>query len=148
MSFVQIITETYLREFEKVKNEINAYKDPSRMWAIEGAVNNSAGNLCLHLIGNLNHFIGATLGHTGYVRYREAEFNQKNVPVETMNTLMDDTLVMVKAVLEKLTDEDLEKTYPVHMFGEKSTQYMLMFFTGHLSYHLGQISYHRRLLDK
>jgi hypothetical protein len=44
---------------------------------IADGISNSAGNLCLHLIGNLNHFIGATLGNTGYVRNREQEFSSK-----------------------------------------------------------------------
>ena len=35
---------------------------------------NSIGHLVLHLTGNLNHYIGALVAGTGYVRHREHEF--------------------------------------------------------------------------
>ena len=56
------LQEIFKRDLLKLKAEIEAYKDETNLWAIDRAVTNSAGNLCLHLIGNLNHFIGAQFG--------------------------------------------------------------------------------------
>ena len=38
------------------------------LWKVSGEIKNPAGNLCLHLCGNLQHYIGAILGHTSYVQ--------------------------------------------------------------------------------
>ena len=74
------LTELFVRDLEKLKTEIQQYRDENALWVTGGEIANSAGNLCLHLVGNLNHFVGATLGHTGYVRERDLEFSLKNVP--------------------------------------------------------------------
>ncbi len=43
----------------------------------------------------------------------------------------------------------LEAEYPILVFDHKtSTEYLLVHLTGHLNYHLGQINYHRRLIEK
>lgn len=65
------------RDLQKLKEEIDAYANEDRLWYVEKNIANSAGNLCLHLVGNLNTFIGAVLGKTGYIRHRELEFSQK-----------------------------------------------------------------------
>jgi uncharacterized damage-inducible protein DinB len=121
----------------------------SRLWHTEAGIANSAGNLCLHLVGNLNHFIGATLGGTGYVRNREQEFSLKNIPCSHLAVKIDETIVVVSSTLDKLTADTLESEYPLLLADQKFiTKYFLLHLTGHLSYHLGQINYHRRLLDK
>jgi hypothetical protein len=73
--------KTFLRDLEKLKTEISSFKDESNLWKISGDIKNSAGNLCLHLCENLQHFIGAVLGNSGCVRNRDAEFSRKNVPI-------------------------------------------------------------------
>jgi ethanolamine utilization protein EutA (predicted chaperonin) len=102
----------------------------------------------LHLIGNLNHFIGAQLGNSGYIRQRELEFSLKNVPVAKLKEEIEITKELVKYALLKLKNDDLINEYPLNVFGAPmSTQYFLVHLTTHLAYHLGQINYHRRLLD-
>ncbi len=47
-----------------------------------------------------------------------------------------------------LKNEDLQKTFPINVFNyEMTTEFFLVHLTTHLNYHLGQINYHRRLLD-
>lgn len=75
-----VLLEIFERDLNKLKDEINLYKDENSLWIVKCGISNSAGNLCLHLVGNLNHFIGAVLGNTGYVRNREKEFSAKNLP--------------------------------------------------------------------
>jgi uncharacterized damage-inducible protein DinB len=142
------LMELFERDLQKLKTEIELYKDEDNLWLVKEGISNSAGNLCLHLIGNLSHFIGATLGNTGYVRHREDEFSLKNIPRQDLITNIENCRLIVKTSLAKLTAADLEKEFPQKVF-EKiiSTEMMLMHLTTHLTYHLGQINYHRRLLD-
>jgi len=142
------LTQIYLRDLEKLKTEISSYKDETKIWEISGHIKNSAGNLCLHLCGNLQHFIGAILGNSGYVRNRDAEFSKKNVPLTELVKEIDETIKVIKLTLESLTDAELNKIYPSNIFGEGTTTFtFLIHLATHLNYHLGQINYHRRLLD-
>lgn len=144
----QTLKTLYRRDLEKLRQEIDAYQDENRIWYVEKYIPNSAGNLCLHLIGNLNAFIGAEIGKSGYVRQRELEFSLKDVPKSELLKKIDDTIVVVDAALDTLTDEQFDEEYPIIVFTEKmTTGYFLVHLTTHLTYHLGQINYHRRLLD-
>lgn len=146
---IQTVKKLFKRDLEKLKLEINLYKDESRLWVIEESIANSAGNLCLHLIGNLNTYVGAEIGKTGYIRNRELEFSLKNVTKKELIEKIESTIRMVESALDLITEEDLVKEYPLLVFAEKtSTGYLLIHLTIHLGYHLGQINYHRRLLDK
>ena len=146
---IQILKILFRRDLEKLKQEINLYKDESTMWIIEKEIANSAGNLCLHLVGNLNCYIGAEIGKTGYIRHRDLEFSLKNIPKQELIKKVEDTLIMVEDSLDKLKDEQLGEDYPLLVFAEKtSTGYFLVHLSVHLGYHLGQINYHRRLLGK
>lgn len=141
------LIEIFDRDLNKLITEINLYKDEERLWIIKDGIGNSAGNLCLHLIGNLNHFIGAILGNTGYVREREKEFSLKNIPHKELIQSIENTITVVKESLSKLTATDFEKLFPLEVFGKPlTTGFMLLHLTTHLAYHLGQINYHRRLL--
>ena len=138
----------FARDLRKLKKEISSYTTEENIWLSATNVNNSAGNLTLHLIGNLKHFIGAVLGNTGYIRKRELEFTIKNVPINEINDGIDETIVMVNDVLTQLTTVDLEKNYPIEVFRKPmTTEFFLLHLSTHLNYHLGQINYHRRLLD-
>lgn len=153
---IESLTKLFLKDLEKLKTEISSFKDEKNIWKISvdtslsgGQVKNSAGNLCLHLCGNLQHFIGAVLGKSGYVRNRDAEFSRKNVPLEELIDEIEVTTKVVEKTLNELDESILPKTYPINVFGyEMTTEYFLIFLTTHLNYHLGQINYHRRLLDK
>lgn len=145
---IQILSQIFHRDLEKLKTEITSFKDEKNIWKISGEVKNSAGNLCLHLCGNLQHFIGAVLGNSGYVRNRDAEFSKKNVPIRDLVAEIELTIKVVETTLKNLPEGILEKTYPINVFGyEMTTEYLLTHMAAHLNYHLGQINYHRRLLD-
>jgi len=144
----EVLNKIIQRDLQKLKSEIESYKDESNLWQIEKNISNSAGNLCLHLVGNLNTYIGATLGQTGYVRDRDAEFSLKNIPRKELIQKIEDTISVVSKVLPTLDDDTIQKEYPLLVLKEKtSTEYFLIHLTTHLGYHLGQVNYHRRLLD-
>jgi len=143
-----ILLQLFQRDLEKLKTEITSYKDEKKMWEISGEIKNSAGNLCLHICGNLQHFVGALLGNSGYERKRDEEFSKKNVPAKELVEEIDKTLLVVQKTLNDLQEEKLDETFPINVFGEEmTTGFFLTHLTTHLSYHLGQINYHRRLLD-
>lgn len=146
-----MLTETlkslFTRDLTKLKLEIESYQDESKIWVIDKNISNSAGNLCLHLIGNINNFIGAEIGKTGYIRNRELEFSLKNVPRTELIVKIEDTIVVVNNALDRLTEADLQSIYPLMVFEkEMTTEFFLVHLSVHLGYHLGQINYHRRLV--
>jgi uncharacterized damage-inducible protein DinB len=147
---LEILYKLYDRDLERLYNEINRYNDHSRLWITDHQISNSAGNLCLHLIGNLNNYIGNDLGKSGYVRDREAEFSDKNVPVEELLLNISNTRKIVLDVINSLRESDLETEFPEKkVFDEPvSVGFLLIHLSTHLTYHLGQINYHRRLLDR
>jgi len=145
---IETLKKIFQRDLEKLKQEIIAYHSESNLWRIEKGITNSAGNLCLHLVGNLNTYIGAEFGKTGYVRDRDLEFSQKNIRRDELVKMIEDTNTVVAKGLDKLKESDLEKEYPLLVLKEKtSTGYFLIHLAVHLGYHLGQVNYHRRLLD-
>lgn len=136
------------RDLTKLKTEISSFQKEEHLWLTAEEITNSAGNLCLHLVGNLNTYIGAVLGNSGYIRQRDLEFSLKHVPVAEMIRQIEETIEVVNRTLDQLQEEELEKEFPMLVFAEKTTtNYMLVHLTTHLTYHLGQINYHRRLLD-
>lgn len=142
------LIKIFTRELNKLKTEITAYKEEENLWLFDKDITNSAGNLCLHIVGNLNHFIGAEFGNTGYIRQRDLEFSLKNVPRVELIKQVNDVSIVVEKTLKKLTADDLQKTYSRRVFEEEmTTEFFLVHLTTHLSYHLGQINYHRRLMD-
>lgn len=145
---IDALIKIFDRDLNKLKIEVTSYRSENNLWLVEKEINNCAGNVVLHLVGNLNHFIGAILGDTGYVRERDNEFSLKNVSKAQLLKQIDDTLLVVKKTLNSMTDKDLNREYPLVVFKEKmTTTYFLVHLTTHLAYHLGQINYHRRLLD-
>ena len=144
----QTLSELFERDIPRIKAEIEAYSSEEAIWKKADGINNSAGNLSLHLSGNLQHFFGAVLGGADYVRDREFEFGGKVTKQELLDDL-DAAVISVKETLAGMNDEDLKKDYPIKIYDKiLKTEAFLIHLYSHLSYHLGQINYHRRLLDK
>ena len=140
------LSEVFEKDLIRLKAEIEAYADEEKLWIKAEGINNSAGNLCLHILGNLNNYIGAILGKTGYIRNRPAEFSEKTSKEYLLKSL-EETIGMVKKTISNLEFEAFDQIYPDNVFGyEMKTDYFLIHLLGHLNYHLGQINYHRRIL--
>lgn len=138
----------FRRDLEKLKQEIGSYQKEKNLWVVDKNIPNSAGNLCLHLVGNLNYFIGTHLGNTGYVRHRELEFSLKDIPQAELIKMVEETIEVIDSTLDHITESQLNEDYPVIVFADKmTTEYFLVHLASHLGYHLGQVNYHRRLLD-
>ncbi|HYF67382.1 MAG TPA: DinB family protein [Ohtaekwangia sp.] len=142
------LQEIFERDLTKLSQEIEAYTNEDKLWYTEKNIANSAGNLCLHLVGNLNTYIGKTLGKTNYIRNRDLEFSQKDVAKSTLLKMISETRDVVRTSLSDINPVQLNEPFPVKVFSETTTTgFMLIHLATHLSYHLGQINYHRRLLD-
>jgi len=147
--FTETLIQIYERDLNKLKTEIGMYSDEADLWKTYGEISNSAGNLTLHLFGNLNHFIGGALGGSGYLRDRDAEFSDCGVARAQLVAEIDKAIAVVTATLRNLTDEDFAKIYPIDVFGHPmTTEFFLVHLATHLTYHLGQINYHRRLTSR
>lgn len=134
-------------DLDKLITEISLFRDEVFVWKTKEGITNSAGNLALHLIGNLNHFIGKTLGDSGYERKRDDEFSLKNIPREKLISDINDLKGTIKNVIPKLSSEDLKRDFPLAIRDEVfTTEVMLIYLLAHLNYHLGQINYLRRMM--
>ena len=130
------LLQIFERDLNKLKDEISFYKDEKSLWIVKNEISNSAGNLCLHLLGNLNHFIGTALGKTEYVRNRENEFAAKNISREELVIEIEKTILVVTKTLNNLSSEDFEKDFPVQKHGEiVKTDFMLLHLLTHFNYH-------------
>jgi hypothetical protein len=111
--FVTVLHTLFERNLTKLSLEVEAYRHEYALWRTAPGISNSAGNLCLHLLGNLNTYIGAELAHTGYVRNRDWEFAAPYVPRAELLADIAATRGLVTDALAGLTDEHLATEYPI-----------------------------------
>lgn len=145
MTIKDSLIEFYERDLKQVAEEIRKYDNDEAIWLTSGSISNSAGNLALHICGNLRHFVGNVLGGTGYVRERDKEFSTKGLTRETVANLVDECRKELVQVLGDLDNETLHGMYPIRVLDrDLTTIHFLAHLATHLSYHLGQLNYHRR----
>lgn len=146
--WIEQISLLFERELQKLKTEIELYQEEANLWKTSGDISNSAGNLCLHLIGNLKTYIGLGLGQFPYERNRQGEFTDKNIDRQELLKAIDETRDLVEQSLRGLGAEQLEGDFPVKIWSDaRRTDFTLMHLYGHLTFHLGQITYHRRVVE-
>ena len=143
-----VLADFYERDLRKLIEEINLFRSEENLWRTQGSVKNSSGNLALHIIGGLNHLIGATLAQTGYIRNRDQEFIRKGVERKELVAQLEELIPMINRTLNGLTPEQMEAEYPIFFDKPKtSVSYVLVQLSLHLNYHLGQVNYLRRILE-
>jgi len=141
------LNQLFQRDLEKLAGEINLYANEADLWKLSGDIKNTAGNLALHLVGNLQHFVGAIMGDTDYVRDRENEFNARNTPREEILLEIETTKKVIDRVLPTLTEEMLANQTSDKIPFDVTNEQFLFHLYGHFGYHLGQLNYHRRLIS-
>lgn len=136
-----------LRDLAAVRAELAAYDTDEQLWELPAGLPNPAGSLALHLAGNIQHFIGAALGGTDYVRDRDGEFGRRGVSRQELDEQLAAAHQVVDQVLAGITDDQLAAPFPVALGGVTlRTDVALAHLAGHLTYHLGQLDYHRRVV--
>ena len=139
------LTKVLLRDLESVRSQLEAYSDEEAIWQTLPGMTNTAGTLALHIAGNLQHFVGAKLGGSGYARDRPAEFEFRGVPRSRLLSELDSASEAVKQTLPKLPDHELQRIFPEAVGGvQLTTGQFLVHLATHLGYHVGQLDYHRR----
>ncbi|MBC7925757.1 MAG: DinB family protein [Bryobacteraceae bacterium] len=147
MSLAIELSNLFRRDLTRLLHEIEAFPGSAELWTVLPGVTNSAGNLALHLEGNLRDFIGRQLGRIPYARQREEEFRVPDSPPKDLVSRIAEVRDLIPQVVAELSEADLQATYPQEVFGAPiSTQHFLVHLNGHLTYHLGQINYLRRIL--
>lgn len=137
----------FRRDLRCFIREVEAFPDDASLWRTLPGISNSAGNLALHVAGNLRHFVGAVLGGTGYVRNRDQEFAQRAGSRAEVVAILEATLTELERGLEALNNETLAQPYPLAVLGHQPpTGRFLMHVATHLAFHLGQAGYLRRAL--
>jgi uncharacterized damage-inducible protein DinB len=137
------------RDLSKAIAELQSFQQEQNIWKLHGKINNSAGNLALHISGAVNHFIGAVLGKNGYKRNREKEFSEKNIPRDEVISKIYEAIATIKSVLPPIEENEMQQEFPEKIGGQTlSVGFFLTHLISHVNYHLGQINYHRRLIEE
>jgi uncharacterized damage-inducible protein DinB len=133
---------------EQQRDAVRQYAEglsEAELWAKPVEPGNSVGHLILHLTGNLNHFVGAQLGHSGYVRDREREFTEQNPPTKAdVLAGLDAAVATFRRVVGGLSAEQLVAPHPEARFG--TVVKALVHLVAHFALHRGQMSYLVRLV--
>jgi uncharacterized damage-inducible protein DinB len=137
-------------ELEQLRDGVREVAGPlseKEIWMKPIEPGNSVGHLILHLTGNLNHFVGAQLGGSGYVRDREREFTESNLPSkEVILANLDQAVATFRKVVSGLSADQLAARHPESRFG--SVFNTLVHLVAHFALHRGQMSYIVRFLKK
>jgi hypothetical protein len=141
------LARSLVRELEGFKRELAQFPDDETVWNTTTGITNSAGNLALHLAGNLQYFIGSVLGGTGYTRNREAEFGRRSGSREDIYRELDAAIAVVRRVLPAISPETLAAEFPEPVMGLTfRTSAFLVHLCAHAGFHLGQAGYLRRIV--
>lgn len=147
MSTANELASLFRRDLARLNKQIEGFPDDESLWQIVPGVTNTAGNLALHLEGNLREFVGRQLGQLPYTRNRELEFSAKGVTKQELGTRLAELSESIPSVVESLSAAQMDQEYPQIVLGSPtSTSEFLIHLYGHLNWHLGQVDYLRRIL--
>lgn len=136
-----------VRELRTFAEEVRLFPDDSSLWQTVPGVTNSVGNLSSHVCGNFQHYVGRVLGGTSYQRHRDVEFSRRSGTRADVIAELNRTIAVVDDVLPRLSAEVLAADYPEVLNGRIiETSLFLLQLAVHLSMHLGQAGYLRRML--
>jgi len=146
MNIQQSIAALLQRDLAGFEREIALFPDDEMLWRTMPGMLNSAGNLALHVAGNLQHFVGAVLGGSAYVRDEDGEFSRRSGSKGEIVEQLQKAAVAVRIVVPNLSDEILQRDFPEVLIPNRRIQTLrfLLHLSAHASFHLGQAGYLRR----
>jgi Protein of unknown function (DUF664) len=148
MSLAKNLALLFRRDLSRLIQQIDAFPDDETLWRPLPGIANSAGNLALHIEGNLREYIGRQIGKLPYKRMRELEFSSKGLPREELRSRVEQLGDSIPSIVGELSSEQMQMEYPeVVLEKPLSTQEFLVHLYGHLNWHLGQVDYLRRALS-
>lgn len=141
--FTTALSELFNRDLTRLLQEVEGFPDDDALWRVAAGMNNSPGNLVLHLEGNLREYIGRQLGGMAYQRQRDLEFSNKGLTRAELAARVRQLAADIPPVIAAVSDLDGE--YPQNVLGTPiSTGKFLLHLLGHFNYHMGQIDSARR----
>lgn len=140
-----ILADLFERDLQTFADNISKVPE-NKIWYAPDGVTNSAGILAQHIVGNLMHYIGVGLGNIDYQRDRDREFSNTGRTSDSLVTDIKKVRQLIPDILRNMTDEQLAGDYPLQIPFSFQTKEFLLHLYGHLSYHLGQVNYLRRML--
>ncbi len=147
MTLAKELAALFRRDLSRLIQQIEAYPNDEMVWHTHPAITNSAGNLVLHLEGNLREYVGRQLGNIPYSRNRELEFSSMGLSREELVRRVGELKVSIPSAIEGLSPEQFEMEYPeIVLQRATSTREFLIHLHGHLNWHMGEIDYLRRIL--
>ena len=147
MSITNELAALFRRDLAKFAKQIESFPTDELLWQTLPGVINPAGNLALHIEGNLSEFVGRQLGGLPYQRNRDLEFSSKEGTRADLSARLAKLSDSIPAVIAGLNADELEKEYPqVVLDRPMSAGEFLIHLYGHLNWHLGQVDYLRRML--
>jgi uncharacterized damage-inducible protein DinB len=115
------------------------------IWWRPNPPSNSAGNLVLHLCGNVRQWIVSHLGGAEFKRERDLEFSEIGpIPRNQLVAQLRRTVRDACRVLARLSDDSLAQKHVIqglHVNGLEAVYHVVE----HFSYHTGQIIYITKL---
>jgi uncharacterized damage-inducible protein DinB len=146
-SVVQSSLANYYRMIHRRVRELTEPLSTEQLWTRPYPYGNSIGNLILHLTGNLNYYIGAQIGGTGYIRQRPLEFSSTGKPKDDVLREFDEVIEIVIATIGKQSDEDWAAPFYGELESESKTRFSaFLACAGHAYHHVGQIIYLQKQL--
>ncbi|MBC7895897.1 MAG: DUF1572 family protein [Cytophagaceae bacterium] len=122
----------------KIRAALKAMPDEAVWWRPHDEAN-SAGNLVMHLTGNVRQWIVSGVGGAPDIRRREVEFATRGgVTADALIDLLERTLTEVDTTLARVTPAQLLE--PRSIQGRETTVFAAIFHVvEHFSTHTGQI---------
>jgi uncharacterized damage-inducible protein DinB len=146
-AYITDLSKSFLRDIDTLSREVALYPDDESLFAERPGLPNTGGNLALHLVGNVRHFIGVTLGKSDYVRNRDHEFASRAATRTELAALIAAARADVETALANLSEARLAEPFPIAVAGHTlPTGRFLLHLATHFTFHLGQIDYHRRIV--
>ncbi len=137
----------FRRDLRCFIREVEAFPDDAALWRTLPGLRNSAGNLALHVAGNLRTYVGSVLGGTGYLRDREGELSRREGSRAEVIAALEGAMLEVELGLQAVTEAALAAPFPMAVGGlQPATGRFLVHLASHLAFHLGQAGYLRRAL--
>ena len=147
MTSAKDLASLFRRDLSRLIEQIRAIPTEEALWETPPGVTNSAGNLVLHLEGNLREYIGRQLGGVSYTRDRPAEFSSKGFSRDELVRRISEVRDRIPTILENLSENQLDSRYPeVVLDSPMRTGEFLLHLYGHLNWHCGQLDYLRRIV--
>jgi len=113
----------------------------NQIWWRPNFASNSAGNLALHLCGNIRQWIISGLGGAPDIRNRDTEFSERGpLPRRVLIRRLRQTVREALGVLRRFPPSALTRRYVIQGF-DVTGLYAVFNVAEHFSHHAGQIIY-------